>query len=201
VLDRWTMQVVRIPLQVMAGGLKKIGCSADQISLAAFCIGLGVIPALFLEIYWLALVCIVLNRIGDGLDGTLARMTAVSDAGGYLDIVLDFIFYSSVVFGFALADPEANGLAASALLLTFVGTGSSFLAFAIMAERRGIQNIVYPSKGIYYLGGLAEGTETVVFFILCCFFPTYFPMFAYGFAAICLVTILTRVVYGYLQLR
>lgn len=200
-LDRWTLQIIKSPLEFVAGGLKKIGCGADQVSLVGFCIGLGVLPTLFLQNYLLALVCIVLNRIADGLDGALARMTAQSDAGGYLDIVLDFIFYASVVLGFALADPAGNGLAASVLLFTFVGTGSSFLAFAIMAERRGMDNIVYPSKGIYYLGGLAEGTETFIFFVLCCIFPDHFAIFAYSFATICLVTIFTRIVYGYLQLR
>lgn len=195
------MRIFKSPLAFAAGRLKRLGCRADQVSIAGFCIGLGVIPALTYQLYWLALLCIALNRIGDGLDGALARLTAPSDAGGYLDIVLDFIFYSSVVLGFALADPLANGLAASVLLFTFVGTGSSFLAFAIMAERRGIENIVYPSKGIYYLGGLAEGTETLLCFILCCLLPQHFALFAYSFALICLVTIITRLVYGYLQLR
>lgn len=200
-LDRWTMQILKSPLELAAGRLKRLGFRADQVSIAGFCIGLGVIPALSFQMYWLALVCITLNRIGDGLDGALARLTAPSDAGGYLDIVLDFIFYSSVVLGFALADPVANALAASVLLFSFVGTGSSFLAFAIMAERRGIENIVYPSKGIYYLGGLAEGTETLLCFVLCCLFPHYFSLFAYSFTAICLITIVTRLVYGYIQLR
>ncbi len=136
-LDRWAIQILRRPLVWGAGILKRLGCRPDQISFVAFAVGLGAMPALYLHMYWLALFCIVLNRIGDGLDGALARMTAVTDAGGYLDIVLDFIFYSLVVLGFALAAPKANALAAAVLLFSFVGTGSSFLAFAIMAERRG----------------------------------------------------------------
>lgn len=200
-LDRWTVQFLRKPLNRVAERLKRLGCSPDQISIGAFGLGMGALPALYLHIYWLALICILLNRIGDGLDGALARMTKTSDAGGFLDIVLDFIFYSSVVLGFAMADPVANGLAAAVLLFTFVGTGSSFLAFAIMAEKRGIENIAYPQKGIYYLSGLAEGTETLVCFIFFCLFPVHFPLLAYVFATICLVTMLTRVVGGYFALR
>ena len=181
--------------------LHSFGCSADQISFIAFGVGMGVLPALYLHVYWLALLCIVFNRIGDGLDGALARMTKTTDAGGFLDIVLDFIFYSSVVVGFALADPGTNGLAAVFLLFSFVGTGSSFLAFAIMAERRGLESIVYPRKGIYYLTGLAEGTETVFFFLIFCIFPGHFAQLASIFAIICLVTTVTRVVGGYLALR
>ena len=200
-LDRWTLRLFRTPLDKSAARLKRSGCSADRISFIAFGVGMGALPALALHLYWLALLCIVLNRVGDGLDGALARMTRVTDAGGFLDIVLDFIFYATVVFGFAAADPQQNGLAASLLLVTFVGTGSSFLAFAIMAERRGIANIAHPQKGIYYLTGLAEGTETLIFFALCCIFPGFFPLLAAVFAIICLVTTLTRVIGGYLALR
>ena len=166
-----------------------------------FFIGLGALPALFFQCYSCALFCIVVNRIGDGIDGALARMTKVSDGGGFLDIVLDFIFYASVVLGFALADPVQNGLAAVLLLFSFVGTGSSFLAFAIMAERRGIENITYVNKGIYYLEGLAEATETITCFVLFCIFPDLFPVIASLFAAVCLVTTATRVVGGYYSLK
>ncbi len=200
-LDRWTLRLFRTPLGRIAARLKRFGCSADQISVVAFGIGMGALPALSLHLYGTALLCIVLNRIGDGLDGALARMTETTDAGGFLDIVLDFIFYSSVVLGFAVADPQHNALAASLLLVAFVGTGSSFLAFAILAERRGLTNIAYPQKGIYYLTGLAEGTETLLFFVLCCIFPSHFPLLATGFAGICLITALTRVIGGYLALR
>ena len=158
-------------------------------------------PALYLHMYWLALICIVLNRVGDGIDGALARLTHTSDGGGFLDIVLDFIFYSSVVLGFALAEPLRNGLPAVVLLFSFIGTGTSFLAFAIMAERRGITSITYPHKGIYYLEGLTEATETVACFVLFCLFPASFPLLASVFAALCLVTTLTRLLGGYLALR
>ncbi|MGB3209804.1 MAG: CDP-alcohol phosphatidyltransferase family protein [Desulforhopalus sp.] len=200
-LDRWTIRIFRNPLNRLAARLKQTGCRPDHISFGAFGIGMAVLPALYLHHYWLALICIVVNRIGDGLDGALARMTQTSDAGSFLDIVLDFIFYSAVVFGFAVANPEVNGLAAATLLFSFVGTGSSFLAFAILAERRGIENIVYPQKGIYYLSGLAEGTETLIFFVLFCIFPDHFPILAYVLAVICLITVLTRVIGGYYALR
>ncbi len=153
------------------------------------------------QYYTLGLVLILLNRCADGLDGALARLGKVSDCGGYLDIVLDFIFYSGVVFAFALADPVANSLVAAALIFSFIGTGCSFLAFAIIAERRGLQNIAYPHKGFYYLGGLAEGTETILFFAVICLFPEYFTTVGWGFAAICVITTITRVVGGYSTIR
>jgi len=203
VLDHWTLKlkIIKHPLLYIAQIIKTIGCRPNQITLTGFLIGLGTLPALIFQNYWLALVCILVNRIFDGLDGALARITEVSDGGAYLDIVLDFIFYSLVVFGFALADPEANSLAACALLFSFIGTGSSFLAFAILAERRGIHSIIYPHKGIYYLGGLTEGTETILCFVLFCLFPGYFPILAFCFAGLCFLTTFSRVFSGFQTLR
>ena len=200
-LDRWTLRLIKKPLCKGAGLLHRYGVAADQVTLSGFAVGICCLPVLAMKWYWLALFCILFNRLADGLDGELARLAGPTDSGGFLDIVLDFIFYGSVVFGFALAEPERNSLAVAALLFAFIGTGSSFLTFAIMAERRGIERIVYPNKGIFYLGGLAEGTETVLFFTLFCLFPDSFVQLAYGFTFICLVTVLTRVAGGYFTLK
>jgi len=200
-LDRWSLKVIAPPLKKVAGVLHRRGVSANQVTITGFFIGLCVIPLLASHYYYLAALVILCNRIFDGIDGALAREGQPTDSGAYLDIVLDFIFYAAVVFGFALANPEQNALAAAALLFAFMGTGSSFLAFAIMAERRGITSMAYPNKGFYYLGGLAEGTETVLLLIACCLFYAHFTWIAYFFAAICWATTLTRVVGGYYSLR
>lgn len=200
-LDRYAIRILKQPLVHSASFLRSQGMTADQVTIISFVLGLGVLPALYFHCYSCALLCIVVNRIGDGIDGALARMTEVSDGGGFLDIVFDFIFYASVVLGFALADPQQNGLAAALLLFSFVGTGSSFLAFAIMAERRGIESIIYNHKGIYYLEGLTEATETITCFVLFCLFPLWFPVIATAFAILCLITAATRVVGGYYSLK
>lgn len=159
------------------------------------------IPLLAAQYYLPALVMIALNRIMDGLDGALARLQKPTDAGGYLDITLDFIFYAGVVLGFALADPERNALSASLLVFSFMGTGSSFLAYAIMAEKRQLTHPHFSHKSLYYLGGLTEGTETLLVFILFCLLPERFPTLAQGFALLCLITTATRVWYGYWTIR
>ena len=154
------------------------------------------LPLLALELYSWALLVILFNRLLDGLDGAVARETKITDCGGFLDITLDFIFYAAVVLGFALSAP-ANALPAATLLFAFMGTGSSFLAFAIMAGKRGIENPVYHHKSLYYLGGLTEGSETIALFVLMCLWPAGFATLAYGFALLCLVTTLTRLWSGY----
>lgn len=196
-LDRLAIVWLRTPLNQIARRLHERGVTANKMTFWSFVVGMLAIPAIALNWYPLALALILINRIGDGLDGALARITGATDAGGFLDIVLDFIFYSGVIFAFALADPAVNGLAAAALIFSFVGTGSSFLAYAIMAERRKLVNIVYPHKGFYYLGGLAEGTETILFFVTICLFPSLFPVLAWCFAGLCLLTTITRVWGGY----
>ena len=135
---------------------------------------------------------ILLNRLSDGLDGAVARLGQPTDRGAFLDIALDFVFYALVPLGFALNDPAANAIPAAVLIASFAGTGSSFLAFAAIAAKSGMRAPEYPTKGIYYLGGLTEGFETIVFFVVLCLFPEAFPVLAYIFAAACTVTTVLR---------
>jgi phosphatidylglycerophosphate synthase len=200
-LDLWAIKVVESPLNICARLLKKKNVKPDQITITGFSLGLVAFFALWMGAYKLALVFIILNRIMDGLDGALARLTIKTDAGGFLDICLDFIFYSAVVAGFALVDPVKNALPAVVLLFGFVGTGTSFLAFAIMASKHDLSNKAYPHKALYYMGGLTEGTETIIFFIIICVFPYHFPFFAFCFAFLCLVTTIARIFSGYTRLK
>lgn len=200
-LDKHSLQLVKPFLQAAARRLGQAGVRPDQVSIFGFVLGMLGVGAIAFEFYSVGLVLILLNRCADGLDGELARQTEPTDGGAYLDITLDFVFYSAVVLGFALADPARNGLAAAALIFAFIGTGSSFLAFAIMAERRSIENLRLPDKGFYYLGGFAEGTETIIFFILFCLFPGSFPTLAWIFAVICYIATGVRIYHGYTSLR
>jgi phosphatidylglycerophosphate synthase len=201
-LDRWTMPLTQKPLRWLARGLARAGVRPDQVTLVAFAVGMLALPLLALEIYWAALIAVALNRLGDGLDGALARLTeSTSDAGGFLDIGLDFVFYAAVVFGFALADPAANALAGALLLFAFIGTGTSFLAFAIMAGRHRLERPRFQRKAFYYLHGLTEGTETVMALMAFCLWPEHFPWLATLFAAACMITTATRLWGGYVTLR
>ncbi len=195
-LDRFSLKIIKKPLQLIARIIVQLGVSANQISVTGFFVGLLTIPALAIEQYSLALGFILINRVMDGIDGEVARATQTTDKGAFLDIVLDFIFYAGVIFGFALAEPSTNALAAAGLIFGFMGTGASFLAFAIFAERKDISSIHYPNKGFYYLSGITEGTETIGFFTLMCLLPQYFPIIAWVFFGLCLITTITRVVGG-----
>lgn len=189
--------IIDPPLNAVGRALARLGLSADQVTLLGFGLGLLAVPALWQQNYVLALVFIALNRLADGLDGAVARATKPSDRGGFLDICLDFLFYASIPLGFALADPAQNALAAAVLLAAFIGTGSSFLAFAVMAEKHGLQSQAQGKKAFYYLEGLTEGAETIGCFVLMCLFPAWFPALALVFAALCAATIVTRLLRGW----
>lgn len=177
--------------------LHQAGVTAARMSIAGFAIGLAAVPALAFQAYGLALGLILLNRLADGLDGALARLEGPTARGAFLDATLDFIFYAAIPAGFALADPAANGLPAAVLLASFMGTGASFLALAAAAARKGLENPDFPKKGIYYVGGITEGAETIAFFVLCCLWPAAFPPVALVFAGLCGITAALRLRWGW----
>ena len=188
-------------LDRMARVIAAQSITANQVTLAGCAIGLlgvGLIAANWL---WAGLLAILVSRVADGLDGAVARIKGRTDFGGYLDIVLDFLFYGAVPFGFVLLDPAANGLAGAALILSFYVNGASFLAYAVMAEKRGLESQARGEKSLFFTTGLAEATETIAVFVAMCLLPAWFPLLAWGFAAICFYTALSRIVLASRQFR
>lgn len=191
-IDRFLYPLQERLLKPVADFAARRNVDPDLVTILGFGLGLGAVPALWFSKFWLASALIVLNRFCDGLDGAIARRKGPTDRGAFLDIGLDFFFYACIPLGFALADPQNNALAAAFLLTSFVGTGSSFLAFSVVASRKGIRNPEFPTKGIYYLGGLTEGFETIVFFIALCAWPAWFSQLASAFAILCIITTVMR---------
>ncbi|MDE4455042.1 CDP-alcohol phosphatidyltransferase family protein [Psychrobacter sp. DAB_AL62B] len=201
-LDKYLTPIIKPLLTPIVIVLHKRSITADQLTVVGFLIGLLAVPLIAFEYWYAALVAIILNRILDGLDGALARYAKQSSsAGGYLDITLDFLFYAAIPFGFILSHPEQNAVAGALLLATFIGTGSSFLAFAIAAEKLKIDRPQFKYKSFYYLNGLTEGTETIALFIAFCIWPQHFALFATLFAIACTITIFTRIYGGYHTLK
>ncbi len=190
-LDSHLRPVIDPPLAWLGKRLAALGVHANGVTLFGFGFGLGSCVAVAYEFYGWGLILLAINRLADGLDGAVARHKGMTEFGGYLDIVCDFIVYNALVVGFALAQP-ANVVPALFLLLSFAGTATTFLAYAILAAKRGQMHERQGRKSFYYLGGLAEGTETVAFFALCLILPALFPIFAWIFVLLCLLTTLGR---------
>lgn len=191
-IDAKLLPLQKAVLQPVAAFLTHRGVRADQISLVGFFAGLLAFVALCFGSFLAALLLILVNRALDGLDGAVARIQGPTDRGAYLDIAFDMVFYALIPLGFAIADPAENALPAAVLIVSFVGTGSSFLAFSAVAAKLGRKAPEFPTKGIYYAGGLAEGFETIAVFVAMCLLPGSFPAIAYGFAALCALTTIIR---------
>jgi phosphatidylglycerophosphate synthase len=192
-LDGSARKIIDPMLDSAGQFLAKRGVSADSVTIASFIVGL--ISAIFIVYGYLisGLALLLLSRVGDGLDGAVARHSQTTDFGGFLDIVLDFAFYGLIPLAFIIYDPINNAIAGSLLLFSFYITGSSFLAYSIFAEKWQLKTEVRGQKSIYFTTGLAEATETFITFALFCIFPDWFSIIAYIFSAICIYTAFSRI--------
>ncbi len=215
-LDKYVQNVTSPLLDMFASRLKALGVSANHLTLGGFALGILASVLIAFGNYHEGLAFILLNRIADGLDGARARLDKdISARGGFLDILCDFIFYASVPLAFAFVAPAENALVASLVLFSFIGTGSSFLAYASFVKdfpkkaatpkasdktpgkwqtNEQVEKLV---KALHYIGGLTEASETMIFFVLICLFPQFFPIIGVIFALLCLVTTGTRAYAGW----
>ena len=193
-LDGWARNRIDPGLNRIASMLARAGVGANAITYAGFALGVAAAAAIATDHLWIALVLIVASRLADGLDGTVAKINGNTDFGGLLDIVLDFGFYGLVPLAFVIADPAANAIAGAVLITAFYVNGGSFLAFSVMAAKRGMRTDVRGSKSLFFTTGLAEASETLAAFILFCLFPDSFWLIAYVFAAMTAYTTISRLV-------
>ena len=190
-LDSKLRPLIDPPLHAIGRALAGVGVSANALTFTGLAVGLGGALAIAQGLLTLGLALILANRVLDGLDGAVARVRGPTPLGGYFDIVADFAFYVSIPLASGVLDPALT-LPALALVASFVLTGVSFLAFAVIAAERGISTKAHGKKSFFYSTGLAEGTETIAVFIAMCVWPEYFPYIAYGYAGLCTLTVVQR---------
>ena len=190
--DTRARQIIDPPLNSLGQQIASFGVSANLVTLVG--LGFGIVAAVTIAFgaTYLALVPLLLSRLADGLDGAVARATGKTDFGGYLDIVCDFLFYGLVPMAFVWMEPQ-NAASGAFLLASFYFNGASFLGYAILAEKHGLETKAQGIKSLYYSNGLLEGTETIAFFVLLCLFPSAFPVLAWIFGGLCFVTATLRI--------
>lgn len=200
-LDGWARRRIEPLVAPLAAAAAGLGISANSVTLAAFALGMAAAGAIACGWFLSGLALIFASRLGDALDGAVARRTGTADLGGYLDIVLDFAFYGAVPLGFVLADPAANAVAGAVLIAAFYVNGASFLAYAAVAAKRGMETSARGQKSLFFTVGLAEATETLAAFAVACVFPAWFAVIAYAFAAMTLYTAFSRTLLAMRTLR
>lgn len=194
-LDGFVREVIDAPLSKGGRWLADRGASADVVTLVG--LALGLLSAGLLWVGWSGIwVALILlsSRLADGLDGAVARARGKSDFGGFLDIACDFAFYGAVPLAFVLRDPGGNGAAGAFLLFSFYVNAATFLGFAILAERYGLETQSRGEKSLYFTAGLMEGTETIAFFVIVALWPALFGPVGWVFGSLCLVTAVGRIV-------
>ena len=190
-LDAKLRPLIDPPLNRAGAVLARLGVTANGLTFTGLALGLGGAAAIALGHIGWGLALILANRLCDGLDGAVARVRGPSDLGGYFDIVADFAFYVAIPLGFGVM-AAANTLPALVLVASFVLTGVSFLAFAVIAAKRGAETHAHGRKSFFYSTGLAEGTETIAVCIAMCLFPAWFGALAYAYAGLCALTVVQR---------
>lgn len=173
--------------------LAALGVRAAWLTAAGWVAGVGACVAAGTGRWGLALALWLVNRALDGLDGPVARASAATDRGAFLDVVADFSVYGGFVVAVAFAEADAR-LACALLLGTYYASGTAFLALSSLRERAGCAHA--DARGLGFVGGLAEGAETVVAYVAFCLLPADAAVIAWCFAALVAVTALQRVVLG-----
>jgi phosphatidylglycerophosphate synthase len=193
-LDGMMRGVIDTPLNESGRWLAARGASANAVTLVG--LGLGLAAAGLIMAGWsgvLVALILLASRLADGLDGAVARARGKTDFGGYLDIVSDFTFYGAIPLAFVLLDPGANGVAGAFLLFSFYVNAATFLGYAVLAEKHGLETRSRGEKSLYFTAGLMEGTETILCFAVLAVWPGLFVPVAWVFGGLCLVTAAARV--------
>ena len=197
--DRQIQKYTQKPLQYIAKLFLKF-ISPNHMTLIGFSFGVLMCFFIIIDQYLIAMIFLFLNRLSDGLDGAMARLQTPTPLGGYLDIVLDFLIYGGFVLSFGITE-QNNTLLSMILLFCYIGTGSTFLAKAAILPSLSNQNLNEDiPKSFHYAVGLIEGTETIVFMVLCLLFPSFFIYFSFIFIILCLITIVFRIIVCYKEL-
>ncbi|MDZ4719618.1 MAG: CDP-alcohol phosphatidyltransferase family protein [Roseiflexaceae bacterium] len=169
------------------------------VTIVAALVGIAAACAAWQNAYLFALVLWVLNRILDGLDGTLARVTGQqSDLGAYLDIVLDHVVYVAIPLGLALAAGTVAAFLATALLISsfYINAGSWIYLAALLEKRKAGANTRGELTSVTMPSGLIEGAETIILFTLFLLFPAALvPLFGL-MAVLVMITSGQRVVWA-----
>ncbi len=163
--DASVRQRLNHPLDRVAAAIASRGVQPNTLTGTGFLIGVGACVAIVADRWWLALGMWLLNRLIDGLDGSVARRVGPTRLGGFLDIMADFAIYGAMVVAIGWAVPEAR-VAALFVFLAYYLNGAAFLAWSSLVAENAVSeegtDHAGDERSLNFPAGLAEGTETIV---------------------------------------
>lgn len=193
-LDTRMRALLRPMLDDAGRRIAATGLPPTALTATGWAAGAGACAATALRAWPVALGLWLANRLLDGLDGPAARAAgSATEAGGFLDIVADFSIYAGVILGLAIAVPSTR-LACVALLTAYYISGTAFLALSSLAERR--RQRLGDERSLRFVGGLAEGTETIAAYVLLFLLPGEAEVIVWAFTAAVAITAAQRVTVG-----
>lgn len=195
-LDRSARAALAPLLERFARGLADRGVTPMQLTVGGLLVGAVSVVAAGRGLWLVALGLWLVNRLLDGLDGPVARVSGrASVLGGFADIVADFVMYGAFAAACAVGQPDAR-LSALVLLVTYYVNGAAFLALDGIAAREGIDLEAHTDgsdRTFSFVTSLTEGTETVVAHGVFCLFPSLMPWSMAVFAAMVAISAVQRV--------
>ena len=193
-IDAQLNKILKPILGAFVKKLSRLNINPNAISFVGFVFGFCCFYSIANAMFIYAFIFLCLNRLCDGLDGAMARLVGETDLGAFYDIVLDFLFYSLFPLSFIILDLD-NAYSISFLLFSFVATQTSFLASAWIIEKNKLSISDGQKKSFFYAGGIAEGFETIVCFVMMLFLNEFVNYIAYIFGILCWITFITRVLF------
>ena len=183
----------------LAPPLARLGVTANHVTIVSFLLTLVAAALIADGRSFTGLAIWILSRIGDGLDGVLARDAAQTSAfGGYLDITLDMAGYAAMVVGFAVAHP-ALWLAWLAVLAGYVVVITTTLALS--DARRSGRHVSLTNRTFQFTPALTEAGETSVMYGVWVVFPQQLPWLVWVWVAALAITTVQRTVLAWRLLR
>lgn len=169
------------------------------ITVVAFGVGIAAAVAVWQQAYLIGLGLWFLNRILDGLDGTVARLhNKQSDFGGYIDIVLDTVIYALIPTALAVSVQSTDVYLALIFLLgSFYVNGAAWMYLsALLEKRRSGASAQGEMTTVTMPGGLIEGTETIIFFSLFLLFPNLLTILFVVMGVLVYISALQRLIWA-----
>ncbi len=167
----------------------------SAVTAAALVPGLGAAVAAGVGAPAVAVSLWLVNRLLDGLDGTIARLGGrQSERGAYADMLLDVVVYAAIPLGIAAGqDTRAAWIASAALLAAFYVNAISWSYLSALLERRGAgASARGEMTAITMPSGLVEGAETVVLLAIALAVPGWSVAVMWVMAAGVAISVLQR---------
>lgn len=180
--------------------LGRLGITPNHVTVATFVMASAAAALTAAGLSGAGLALWLASRVGDGLDGAIARETAQSTArGGYLDITLDMAAYSLMVVAFAVIRPEL-GIVWPMILTGYVLAITTTLALAAAAERAA-RTVSGTDRTYQFTPALAEAGETTVVYVLFYLFPAQVGLVAWTWCGVLLLSAVQRSMLAWRWLR